>query len=132
MANTAVLGVVAGVPLTAVGITLAQRGLGYAVETASALIMATAGLLTAVLYFRQASDGSFQRSVRVFWAITAVSLTIGMFLAAAYGSRHIIALDWLTIPWMRAIHGTVNSIGFALGGLMGWRLHEGKVQNLRI
>lgn len=124
LAMAAVLGVVVGVPLTAVGITLSQIGLGTVVETMSAWMTAAAGLLTAVLYVRLALDSRNRPPVRVLWGITAVALTLGMILAAAYGSRQIIQLEGLTIPWMRAVHGTANSIGFSLAGLLGWRLHQ--------
>jgi hypothetical protein len=124
LAGAAVLGVVTGVPLTAIGITLSQAGLGSAVETMSAWITAAAGLLTAVLYFRLAIDSQYRLIVRVCWIITAVALTTGMFLAAMYGSRQLIPLEWLTIPLMRALHGTANSFGFALAGLIGWKVHQ--------
>jgi hypothetical protein len=124
LAMTAVLGVVTGVPLTAVGITLSQLGIGVGVETVSTWITAGAGLLTAVLYFRLFFDSRSRLAVRALWGITAVTLTIGMILAASYGSRGIIQLDWLTIPWMRAVHGTANSLGFALSGLLGWWLQQ--------
>jgi hypothetical protein len=28
---------------------------------------------------------------------------------------------WLGIPQMRMLHGTVNAIGFGLGGVLAWR-----------
>jgi hypothetical protein len=62
--------------------------------------------------------------VRVLWAVTAVSLITGMFLAALYGSRHLLPLEWLTIPWMRALHGTANSLGFALSALLAWKIQQ--------
>jgi hypothetical protein len=47
-----------------------------------------------------------------------------MFLAALYGSRQLLPLEWLTIPWMRALHGTVNSLGFALSALLAWKIQQ--------
>lgn len=124
LGTAAVLGVVLGVPLTAVGITLSQVGLGTGIETASAWLTAAAGLWTAVLYLRLAQDSRHRSIVRVLWIVTFAALTAGMILAAAYGSRGVIELEWLTIPWMRAVHGSVNSFGFALAGLLGWRLQQ--------
>jgi hypothetical protein len=123
-ATAAVLGVVIGVPLTAVGITLSQVGVGAGVETGSAWITAAAGLLTAGLYVRLAADARYKTAGRVLWTVTAVSLTTGMFLAALYGSRQLLPLEWLTIPWMRALHGTVNSLGFALSALLAWKIQQ--------
>lgn len=124
LATTAVFGVVGGVPLTAVGITLSQLGVGFAVELISAWITAAAGLLTAGLYLGLALDGQYQPTARVFWGVTAACLTVGMVLAATYGSRQLVGVEWLTIPWMRALHGTANSVGFALAGLLGWKAHQ--------
>jgi hypothetical protein len=30
-------------------------------------------------------------------------------------------LPWLNVPWMRALHGTANAIGFALVSVLAWR-----------
>jgi hypothetical protein len=48
-----------------------------------------------------------------------------MALAALYGSRFFVSVPWLDIPWMRALHGTTNSLGFALAGLLAWTLAAG-------
>jgi hypothetical protein len=45
-----------------------------------------------------------------------------MLLAALYGSRFYLAVDWLDIPWMRALHGTANAVGFGVVGLLGWSM----------
>ena len=29
-------------------------------------------------------------------------------------------MPWLDVPWMRAVHGTVNAVGFGLGGVLAW------------
>jgi|HubBroStandDraft_6_1064221.scaffolds.fasta_scaffold2059611_1 hypothetical protein len=29
---------------------------------------------------------------------------------------------WLTVPEMGRVHGTINALGFALCGLLGWAL----------
>jgi hypothetical protein len=47
-----------------------------------------------------------------------LALFFGMMLAGAYALR---ALPGLGIPQMRALHGTLNAVGFALGGLIAWR-----------
>ncbi|GJM34853.1 MAG: hypothetical protein DHS20C18_38540 [Saprospiraceae bacterium] len=43
-----------------------------------------------------------------------------MILAMGYGWRHYFPISFLDIPWMYAVHGTLNSIGFAATGLVGW------------
>ena len=39
-----------------------------------------------------------------------------------YGSRFYVDVSWLDIPWMRALHGSANAIGFALLGMWSWCL----------
>lgn len=43
-------------------------------------------------------------------------------LAAIYGSRFYVPMPWLDIPWMRAVHGTANALGFGLAGLLAWAM----------
>jgi hypothetical protein len=122
LTRAAAVGVIAGVPMVAVGITGSQLGLGPALEGAAAVLTATAGILTAVLYVRLASQRSWPGAVRALWTLTALALAGGMILAALYGLRTWISLPWLDLPWMWALHGTANSLGFALAGLAGWSL----------
>ena len=44
----------------------------------------------------------------------------GMVLSTLYGLRFFDVLPGLDIPWMRALHGTGNALGFALPALMAW------------
>jgi hypothetical protein len=120
IATMACVGVMAGVPLTATGITTSQLELPLAIETGAVWLTSIAGLLTAWLYLRLATDRSERTLPRVLWGVAAVALAFSMVLAALYGTRHFAALAWLDIPWMRALHGTANAFGFALLGLLGW------------
>jgi hypothetical protein len=47
-----------------------------------------------------------------------------MILAALYGLRTWISISWLDLPWMWALHGTLNSLGFAIPGLAAWALRS--------
>ncbi|HTO05065.1 MAG TPA: hypothetical protein VL069_15245, partial [Opitutus sp.] len=59
---------------------------------------------------------------RVLFLLAGVSLLFGMSLAGLYASRSLILpLPWLDVPWMRALHGTANALGFGLCGLFAWR-----------
>ena len=116
----AATGVMAGVPLTALGITATQSGFTHAFESLAALLTALAGWLTAVMHFRLAAQSGAARRVRVLWLVTALSLTFGMALAALYGLRFYIPAAWPDIPWMIALHGTANALGMGLCGLTGW------------
>ena len=118
--RTAALGVIAGVPLVAAGITASQLGQGPLIEGAAAVVTALAGLLTAALYLRLAVRPGRPWIVRLLWTLTALSLAAGMILAALYGLRTWVSVSWLDMPWMWALHGTVNSLGFAVPGLIAW------------
>lgn len=119
-------GAILAVPLVAVGITTTQLGIGPTLEFVSAWFMALAGVLTGSLYVRVALDLRQTRLVRVLWIIAGVSLIGSMGLAALYGSRFLISLPWLDIEWMRAVHGTANTFGFAFVGLIGWQMAGAK------
>jgi hypothetical protein len=120
--QAASLGVIAGVPLVAVGITTSQLGGGPAIEAAAAVTTGGAGLLTAGLLLRLAAQPGRPDLLRAQWILSAFSLTGGMVLAALYGLRTWISIPWLDLPWMWALHGTANSIGFAVPGLAAWAL----------
>jgi hypothetical protein len=115
-------GVVVAVPLTAIGITATQLGFAPLLECGFAALLASAGTLTAWLYFRLSLARRVPKSVRVLWLLAATSLTVGMALAATYGMRFYVDVRWLDIPWMRAAHGTLNSLGFSLPAILGWML----------
>lgn len=122
-ATLATLGVVAGVPLVAVGITATQLGLGPWIEALAAWTVAVAGALVAWLLLRLATRPAYPPLARVLWTVAAVSLLASMGLAALYGSRfHLSQVRWLDIAWMQALHGAANAFGFALAALLGWWL----------
>jgi hypothetical protein len=49
------------------------------------------------------------------WLLTLVWLG-----PALYGLRAWLSIAWLDLPWVWALHGTANSLGFALAGLLAW------------
>ncbi len=120
-ANVIAAGVVAGVPAVAVGITAAQMGLGWQVEMAAALIMAASGAAVAGVHVALGLESRWPVDVRCLWVAAGCSLAVGMALAALYGMRGVMApWPWLDIPWMRALHGSVNALGFGLCGTLAW------------
>jgi hypothetical protein len=123
----AALGVMAGVLMVAVGITATKLGVGPWLECLAAWALAVAGMLVSGLQLRIALQRNSPTLVRILWGIAGLSLLASMALAALYGSRFYAPLGWLDIPWMRALHGTANSLGFALAGLAGWNLVEGRL-----
>lgn len=119
-------GVVVGIPAVAVGITSSQFRLSPALEAAAALTMATGGMAVAVLHLKLGLQSRARILQRGLWTVAGLSLGAGMALAAVYGVRSfVLPLPWLDIPAMRALHGTLNSIGFGFCGVLAW-WQEGK------
>jgi hypothetical protein len=102
------------------GIQPTQLGFEPIYESVAAITLIMAGLLTAGLHFRLVFRKTYPIQVRILWAISACSLTFSMILAALYGCRFFLPMAWLDIPWMRALHGSANALGFALAGLAAW------------
>jgi hypothetical protein len=114
-------GVLAGVPAVAVGITASQLGWSSSIELAAAFVMAVSGAAVGVVHVALGLGRKAMVSVRCLWVVAGCSLIAGMLLAALYGMRGVFALwPWLDIPWMRALHGTVNALGFGFCGTLAW------------
>ena len=80
-------------------------------------------MLIAILQLKLAAQTQRPTNIRGLWAVVGVSLMIGMALAFLYAARPYFALlPWLDLPWMRALHGTANALGFALCAILGWRI----------
>jgi hypothetical protein len=113
------IGVVIGIPLVAVGITLSP-----AVELVGALVVALSlvgvmGVMgTAVL------PHSSHRPARLLLSIAAGSVVIGMVFAMLYAISEFGGLGWLNISQMARYHGIVNAFGFCLCGLWGFILMQ--------
>lgn len=114
------LGAIIAVPLTAVGITASQLGRGPLLETLAAWFMAASGLLIGGLYCRLGLRRDTPAAARIAFIVAGLSLLAGMVLAGLYGSRFFLSVPWLDIPWMRALHGSLNAFGFSLAGIVGW------------
>lgn len=113
-------GVILGIPLVAIGITTSQLDWPAPIEVFAVTVMAVSawcvGLLHLILGWRhrfQAFGG--------LWMLCGLALMIGMSLAFLYGWRYYYSISFLSIPWMYAVHGTLNAIGFAIPGILGWR-----------
>lgn len=125
-ATSAAWGVIAGVPLVAAGITATQLKFSPFLEVLAAWVTAVAGLLTAWLHLRLSLFAQQPAFVRTLWLVSAGSLAAGMVLAALYGCRHYGGVPGLDIPWMRALHGSADALGFALVGLLAWNWENGE------
>ena len=117
----AAIGVVAGMPMVATGITLTRMGGRVEVECVLALAFAVCalsiGLAQAVLAWQARTQSAMTRALLF---ISGASLTAGMLLAILYALRPWVPLPSLHLPRMWAWHGSIQAFGFALCGMMGW------------
>lgn len=120
--NLAGWGVILGVPLVAVGITTTQLAMPAWIEIVSVSILAFSAFVVSIGQMRWALKSAIPAASRVFFAAGAAALSCGMVLAWLYGWRTVLPLSWVQIPFMYAVHGTLNSLGFCLPGFLGWKL----------
>lgn len=154
LASRGAVGALLGVPAVAIGITTTQLGWGPAMEGAAGCGLALAGMAVAVLHVRLAidparepvregkgagrekrstglvkEDGRLTGLTRGLFFVAGVSLFFGMALAGAYAVRNFVPpMPWLNVPWMRAVHGTVNAVGFGVCGVWAWSLRAARVR----
>ncbi len=110
----------AGITLTAAGITSTHLGGPIWLETAAATVMATGGMAIALGHLRLATQNDTPRISRGLFAIGGLCLLGGMALGLLYGWHRYLQLPWLTIPWMYRVHGTLNALTLGAMLLPGW------------
>lgn len=118
-ATLAAGGVIAGVPLVAAGITLSAFDVRWP-EWLAAWLLVVSCFLTALLQLRVAAQQ--HRAPAALLSLSSLALLGGMVLAAVYALGSYCGIAWLSIEDMLPYHGAVNAFGFALCGLLGWRL----------
>lgn len=110
-------GLLLGVGGVAIGITSTQLGGPAWIEVISVTMMVLVGWGVVVA---QALNALLGRGLaRVLLLLGSLALMIGLFLALLYGWRFHHQWAWLTIPWMYATHGVLNSVGFVLLSFVG-------------
>ncbi len=118
------VGVIMGISLVAIGIMTTHFGLPAEIEIVAVTIMALSGMGAGMMHLNLTWRHRGEAGVW-WWALAGLALIVGMGLALAYGWRTVWLIEVLTIPWMYAVHGTLNAIGFAIPGLLGWLSQEG-------
>jgi len=122
LAGAAALGVVTGVPLVAIGITVGARG-WLGIELAAAAWLSAGAGMVALLQVR-ASQRLRSPLPMALLVLSSVSLAAAMGLAAAYALGRWRGTPWLDIETMVRFHATANVFGFSLAGLLAWTLEE--------
>ncbi|WP_353481879.1 YndJ family transporter [Haliscomenobacter sp.] len=112
--------IVSGIPAVALGITLSQFDAPVWIETAAATIMASGGIVLAVWHVCLAFEKNSPVLRRSGQLGIAGCLFLGMTLALLYGWRTYFPLPFLSIPWMYALHGSVNTLGVGILGVWVW------------
>ena len=84
--------------------------------------MAIAGMLAGSIFIKKSF--AEQQPTQSLWFMGGVSLVLGMCLACLYALRSIIIIDELTLPFMQAVHGTLNALGFGTLMLLGWAFRK--------
>jgi hypothetical protein len=125
-AGAACLEVMAGVPLVAAGIADAQLAPDILpprlLELAASSIMAASSILVGLLQVRLAARAGMAALARALMAISGLSLSVPMALAALYAPGSFEGVARVGIEAMLRYHGAVNALGFALLGLLSWHL----------
>jgi hypothetical protein len=110
-------GIVASVPLVALGITFSP-----ALEVAAACVLAASLAGLSALTMRAIVPALRRRAAQALLTISAASALVAMLFAVAYAVGEFTQAPIVTIPRMIEVHGLVNALGFVSCGLVGWTL----------
>ncbi|MBI3407441.1 MAG: YndJ family transporter [Planctomycetes bacterium] len=115
--------------MVALGITSSAFGVRF-LEPAATIFLATACAAFAILQMRAARKSSSRLAASLLVA-SSTSLLAAMALAVAYAVGSFFEAPWLDIPLMLSTHGVLQAFGFALPGVIGWRMFDGCPQGKR-
>lgn len=109
-----------GIPAVAVGITASNIGIHPFLETLAATLMALGGLGLALWHGWLAFSIKIPILTRLGYLGLCLCLSAGMTLALLYGWRYYFPMSFLSIPWMYALHGSLNTLGVGVLGVLLW------------
>lgn len=113
-------GVIFGVAMLAIGITISQ--LAPIIELVAAILFAFSMLSCAMLLLLVVMPTINGLIRQLLLQISGASLIISMLLAIGYAIGHYSGMAWISIPNMVQFHGWLNAVGFAGCGLLSWVL----------
>ncbi len=119
----------AGMALVALGITTTHFGGPVWIETAAVTFLVLGGFTSGGLLLKRAFYPG-KTWVKCLFGLAGCCIVLGMALAFLYGWRHFFPVPMLSIPWMYAVHGTLNSLGFSLPALIGFSPASGQTRNI--
>jgi hypothetical protein len=115
--TVAAIGVIAGPPLVATGITFSR-----AIEMASAIALSISLLMLSLLILFAVVPVLKQKVAQLLFVISANSVVVTMIFACLYAAGRYLGIETVTIPLMAKIHGAINAFGFVLCGLIAWSI----------
>jgi hypothetical protein len=110
------LGIIAGTPLVAAGITFSAPVVGLA----GAIVVSVGLWLLAALNLFWIVPALSSRPAQILLIVSSVSSAIAMALACAYAYSIFAKRLIINIPHMAMSHGIMNALGFSLCGLLAW------------
>jgi hypothetical protein len=113
----AVLGIIAGTPLVAAGLTFSP-----VIGLVGALVISIGLILLAVLVSFSLVPSLQSALAQVFLLISSLSSVPAMLLASVYAYSLATQTLIVDIPQMAMTHGVLNAFGFALCGLLAWTI----------
>lgn len=117
------LGILMGIPLVALGIITTQFHWPLWLESLFVSIMALSAMGIAGLHL--VIGWKYRRHWWAWcWMLGGTALGIGMSLALLYGWRHYFPIPMINIPFMYALHGSLNALGFALPASLAWHFFK--------
>lgn len=115
--TVAVIGVIAGTPLVAAGITASPL-----VAMVGAAVISVGLLALSVLTVRYVVPSTDSIVVRVLLLVSSLAVLPAMALACVYAYSIVFTKLIIDIPQMAMTHGMANAFGFALCGLTAWAI----------
>ncbi len=119
LVKTATYSVLFGVVCTALGITTTQLGLPHWIETIAGVCMAFSATFSGLVFILKSRKQT--GATAWLWLVGGACLFGTMLLALLYALRPVFPLSWLNIPFMQAVHGSLNALGFGTLMLLGWQ-----------
>ncbi len=123
-AKTAAYAVLFGVVLTATGITTTQLSFPHWIETFAGVCMAFAATFAGIFFIKISRSEAIKPLTARLWLAGGSCLFGTMLLALLYALRPVFPISWLGIPFMQAVHGSFNALGFGTLMLLGWHFKE--------
>ena len=114
------MGVLAGVPSVAFGITATHFRVLPWLEPLAVTLVASGSVSVAVLQLKLAAMRGYSCRVHMFWVLSSVCHLAAMLLALGFGLSSWFPAFALPMPQMWAIHGSLNAFGFGMAGILGW------------